>query len=153
MIIFLSQIWLGWEKQSSLLFILRIYTRAWSFHDREISVDLLYSCRGERLSWKQSIQDKIGHVYSLYSKERKNTLSQILINQVHQKEAYLPHIFFPVYSNIHFIDSSLGNGPSWNQQAYSWKAKKKSNVTRTLSPRKLLNTTDPREREGNFVTM
>lgn len=36
-----------------------------------------------------------------------------------QKKPYLPHIFFPVYSHIHFIDSPLRNGPSGNQQAYS----------------------------------
>lgn len=35
------------------------------------------------------------------------------------RSAYLPHIFFPVYSHVHFIDSPLGNGPSGYQQAHS----------------------------------
>lgn len=59
--------------------------------------------------------------------------SQTLIKSSAPEKAYLPHIFFPVYSHIHFVDSPLGNGPSGNQQAYSWIAKEKSSHIRPMN--------------------
>lgn len=52
--------------------------------------------------------------------------SETLIKSNATEKKYLPHIFFPVYSYIHFVDSPLGNGPSGNQQAYSWIAKERN---------------------------
>lgn len=107
----------------------------------------------KKVCWKQGTQDK--NMLGLFFLLHNSPPGQTLIKSSAPEKAYLPHIFFPVYSHIHFVDSPLGNGPSGNQQAYSWIAKEKSSHIRPMNQKKTSqNAFEAREREwGDFVAM
>lgn len=141
-----------WEKISGLP-LFKTCKGVWSFRDKEKQKVTFYRVRGQRICQKRGNEEKnmLGVFFLMYN----SPPSQTLIKSSAPEKAYLPHIFFPVYSHIHFVDSPLGNGPSGNQQAYSWIAKEKSSHIRPRNQKETSqNAFEAREKEwGDFVAM